>query len=105
MVAEVFIGPKPPGMFIDHINGVKLDNRACNLEYVTHQENVSRAGKLGLRARGESHGMAKLTAADVVAIRAAASAGERRADIAARHGVSTGMVNGVVARRFWQHVP
>lgn len=32
-------GPIPPGMQIDHINGVRSDNRLANLRIVTHAEN------------------------------------------------------------------
>lgn len=35
-------------MSIDHINGKKQDNRVCNLEYVTHFENMRRAVANGL---------------------------------------------------------
>ena len=39
LVAEAFIGPKPDGCEIDHINTNKHDNRASNLQYVTREEN------------------------------------------------------------------
>ena len=47
LVALTFLGPRPEGMDIDHVNGDFLDNRACNLEYVTHQENQKRAYEMG----------------------------------------------------------
>ena len=47
LVAYSFIGPRPEGFEIDHVNGNPLDNRACNLEYVTTQENVRRARAMG----------------------------------------------------------
>ena len=47
LVARAFLGPKPKGLEIDHVNGDFQDNRAENLEYVTHQENQKRAYDLG----------------------------------------------------------
>ena len=47
LVAAAFIGPCPKGFEVDHVNGDPLDNRACNLEYVTHEENIKRAVELG----------------------------------------------------------
>lgn len=42
LVAEAFLGPRPKGYDIDHISGDKTDNRLCNIEYVTHMENIRR---------------------------------------------------------------
>ena len=41
LVAEAFIGKKPQGTEIDHWDGNKLNNKADNLRYVTHKENVN----------------------------------------------------------------
>ena len=37
LVAEAFIGPRPDGLVVDHINSDPCDNRAVNLRYVTRQ--------------------------------------------------------------------
>ena len=41
-VLSAWVGPRPEGMECDHINGDSLDNRLCNLEWVTHKENMRR---------------------------------------------------------------
>jgi len=43
LVAEAFMGPSK--LRIDHINGIKSDNRVENLEYVTDRENIWRHHK------------------------------------------------------------
>ncbi len=53
LIYETFIGPRTPGMEIDHINGDKLDYSADNLQEVTPRENIRRAKILRqLRAMG-----------------------------------------------------
>ena len=49
LMALTWIGPRPEGYEVDHLNGDMLDWSADNLEYVTPKENIKRA-KL-LRAR------------------------------------------------------
>ena len=41
-VLSAWVCPRPEGMECDHLNGDSLDNRLCNLEWVTHQENMRR---------------------------------------------------------------
>lgn len=48
VVARAFIGEIPEGQFVNHVNGVKTDNRAANLEYVTASENMRHAMTTGL---------------------------------------------------------
>lgn len=120
LVLEVFVGPCPEGHEAAHLNGVRTDNHAENLAWKTHAENehdkvVHGTVRTGDRngththpervTRGESRPAAKLTAAAVREIRAAAGHGELRSAIAARHGVSTRTIRGVVRRDSWRHVP
>ena len=43
LMALTWIGPRPEGYEVDHINGDMLDWSADNLEYVTPKENIKRA--------------------------------------------------------------
>jgi hypothetical protein len=41
LVLSAFVGPRPEGMEVCHNNGVKLDNRLCNLRWGTRSENMA----------------------------------------------------------------
>ena len=43
LMALTWIGPRPEGYEVDHINGDMLDWSTDNLEYVTPKENIKRA--------------------------------------------------------------
>jgi hypothetical protein len=42
LVAIAFIGPRPEGLVIDHIDHNKLNNCVENLRYINHQQNCLR---------------------------------------------------------------
>lgn len=57
LVAKYFIHEIPKGMFVNHIDGNKLNNHVRNLEIVTPKENTLHAMKIGLMSGqpGESN--------------------------------------------------
>ena len=72
IIGKAFVVGYKDGLHINHINGVKTDNRPDNLEWVTNEENVSHAWKTGLcNLRGENHPSHKLTQKQVIEIRKA----------------------------------
>ena len=45
LVALTFIGPRPEGMDIDHWDKDPSNNKLCNLNYMTHADNIYRSKK------------------------------------------------------------
>lgn len=62
-VAEAFIGPVPLGQEVNHIDLNKINNRADNLEYKTHLENIRHAISAGVITThfGTDNGNSKFT--------------------------------------------
>lgn len=111
LIALTFMGPRPDGFQINHINGIKTDNSTGNLEYCTHSENVLHSFRIGLQKpkRGSLNGHSKLTEDQVKTIRTIAGRGGRyygRKDLAIRFGVSECTIKEVVtgSKGGWKHV-
>lgn len=71
LIAVAFIpNPKNKGC-VNHINGIKNDNRTENLEWCTVRENNIHAIKMGLKKPlfGENHNLVKITRKDVEEIK------------------------------------
>lgn len=101
LVAAAFIGPKPSGMMVNHIDGVKTNNCLSNLEYVTPGDNNRHAYKTGLKAPsaaiGEAHPRSKLTVEQVSEIRKSYAAEKvGMAKLALRYGVTKVVVRNVL---------
>lgn len=95
-------GPLPAGVILRHT----CDNPpCCNPDHLlpgTHADNMNDMVSRGRSMRGEKNRLAKLTAADVVAIRADT---RRQVEIAAAYGITHGNVSLIKSRRIWRHVP
>lgn len=100
LVAEAFLGPRPAGAVIRHLDGDVLNAAASNLAYGTPRENEADKLQHGTSNRGERHGMAKLSLADVLSIRA-----DRRKSgvLAAQFSVSPRTIRDIKMKRTWAH--
>lgn len=102
VVAEAFIGPRPPGYEVLHKDGDQTNNCSDNLRYGTRLENEADKEVHGTRQRGEKHKSSKLTEADVLQIRA--RVGERLEDLAAEFGCTFSNISAIQLRKSWRHV-
>ncbi len=102
LVASAFV-PNPDGMpVVNHINGVKSDPRAENLEWTTFAANNDHARDTGLaRSFGTTHYAARLDDDRVRQIRQAAAGGELHREIAARFGIARQTVTKIVGGKAW----
>jgi hypothetical protein len=70
LVANAFLGQRPDGLDINHIDYDCHNNRADNLEYVTRSENLRHAYANGfVGGIGEAQHLSKLTVYDIGLIR------------------------------------
>lgn len=104
----IFNGAIPAGLNVCH----SCDNRTCvnpkHLWIGTQAENIQdmvkkRRGST-VRAVGERHGSAKLTAANVKAIRSAFRKGTTIRALANKYGVTWENIKSIVSRKTWRHV-
>ena len=101
VVCAAYHGERPPGHEVRHLNGRRDDDRADNLAWATHRENCADKVLHGTAQRGERNPTARLTEAQVRAIRASQEPAGRLALV---FGVKPCTVRAVKARRRWAHV-
>ena len=103
LVLAAFEGECPEGWVRNHKNGVKNDNRHCNLEYVTRSGNARHAAEHGLLPRGSDHKNSKLTAEQVKEIRENPD-GLGPYQLERRYGVNRAVIRRIWRKETWKHV-
>jgi hypothetical protein len=106
---EIANGPVPDGLNILH----KCDNQGCvnpaHLYAGTQQQNVRdravrRRGKEH-RQNGSANDNAKLTDAQIVAVRELRKAGQSQMDISRMFGMSQSQISKILNGKAWAHLP
>lgn len=119
LIAEIFI-PNPNNKpTVNHKNGIKSDNRASNLEWATHSEQMIHATRIGLNKaiggwnknkecpalQGENNGSSKLTKREVLEIRDKYKPRlYTRKKLAEEYNVSEHCIKDILSRKSWKHI-
>ena len=92
LIARAFIGPKPEGLYVKHLNGIKDDNSIQNLSYSSKSDCVIN----GYVKKGHS---LKLSIEEIKLINSRLRAGDTQAQIARDFGVSDVTISGIKSKR------
>lgn len=104
LVAQAFI-PNPENKpEVNHINGIRNDNRVENLEWCTQSENQIHAYRIGLQLSGENIGTSKLKNADIPIIRQMLTEGITQIEIAEKYNVAQSQISLIKLGKNWKHV-
>lgn len=106
LVAKAFVPNALEKPYVNHINGMKTDNRFSNLEWVSHAENITHAWESGLAKAhsGEKHHNAVLTNQEAEEIRILyKSKKHTHADLADLFGVSESTIQKVVSNKTYKN--
>lgn len=104
IVAEYFVDNAESKVQVNHINGIKTDNRVENLEWVSHRENLNHAIKNNLTLKGEENRNSKLKDIDVVKIHSLLQNGTTIKELSESYNVSYSTIDGIRTNRYWKHL-
>ncbi len=105
LVLEAFVGPRPNGYVVRHMDRIRSHNTPDNLKWGTSEQNAQDALGHGTFVIGEKNGQSKLVAGDVLKIRAMRDSGIACKTIAEMFNVDWSNVWLIGKRKSWKHLP
>jgi hypothetical protein len=105
LVAEHFCNKKIGCNVVNHINSIRNDNRAINLEWTTTQGNVIHSFNFGNRVsmKGERHGNSKLKEKDILEIRRLGELMTHK-QISEIYSVQRTVITRIINKTRWGHI-
>ena len=104
LVAITFLGPRPNGLVIAHLDGDKTNNSVENLKYVSQRENIGHRRIHGTMHCGDRSHMSRLTDHQCSRMLDCLDAGFSRRQVAKAFGVSVSHVAALKAGRIRKHL-
>lgn len=105
LVLLAFAGQRPDGMEARHLDGNGMNNRADNLVWSTHLENMHDKRIHGTENYGEKNGGSKLSVSDVREIRDVyATGGFTQGMLASDFGISQTQVSRIIRGKKWGQI-
>lgn len=103
LVAWAFLGPRPEGMQIRHLDGNKMNNSVENLVYGSAKENGQDKVAHGTSSKGEKNIKAKLTESQAKYIFSAKGIMEAN-EIASIFNITTSTIYRIWKGVYWSHI-
>jgi hypothetical protein len=109
VVVAAFVGPRPRRYEINHLNGIRHDNRLENLEYCTASGNKIHSYAVLNRPKvscaGERNGRAKVNESQVREIRRRYALGDvSQQSLADEFGLSQSVTSQIIRRTIWSNI-
>lgn len=106
LIAIAFIPNPENKKEVNHINGIKTDNRIENLEWCTRRENAVHAVSMGLcpNNKGERHGLSKLKESNIREIFDLHKNGKSIKHISLLFSVDIRTIWKIINKQRWGHV-